>query len=115
MVYLIAAVGKATLAPSWPLPPPTLEQAAAGCSVSFWRAKCVHPAGHVGIHGPLPAAGEGGAYPADMGTAAEALLVTGKEQGLHVDWGKKIKSIDSSGCFPGQDHFKGPGGSKLLS
>ena len=33
----------------------------------------MHPAGHVGIHGPLPAAGEDGAYPADMGTAAEAL------------------------------------------
>lgn len=33
----------------------------------------VHPAGHIGVHGPLPAAGEDGADSADLGAATEAL------------------------------------------
>ena len=51
--------------PPWSRQPPTVR--------CHFGEQSVRPAGHVGIHGPLPAAGEDGAYPADMGTAAEAL------------------------------------------
>ena len=49
---------------------PSREPPAVRC---HFGEQSVHPAGHVGIHGPLPAAGEDGAHSAHLGTAAEAL------------------------------------------
>lgn len=59
----------------------------------------MHPGGHVGIHGPLPAAGEDGAGSADLGAAAEAL--------------RQVRGRGASGC--GQDDQRGPLGASVFT
>ena len=60
------------LTPSLPLPPRPRSREPPIIWHHFGE-QSVHPGGHFGIHGPLPAAGEDGADSADLGTAAQAL------------------------------------------